>query len=210
MPFPSYSIYKAHFRVDPRLDDPAQRILPPPMNQLYYRSPPLSRIASSSNTGSTQCVRCILFPADANRQPSVVQMMTSPMAFTAQTGPRMPHPEVHMDSIAPVVAGGRAWDYHIYESLEGVSRHLSQPYIFFFPILSQDGLPFPVNGSIRDIQGHGFTEHNAWRGNIVVGKFTDRNAPFESFMDAGLADLSIIRNLIRSQGSPRPLGGLYS
>ncbi|KAJ7067940.1 hypothetical protein C8F01DRAFT_1116267 [Mycena amicta] len=167
------------------------------MNQLHYLASP------RPSPSQPQYFRCVLFPADPNRQPSVVQVMTSPMVYSAQPGPRMPHPEAHMDSIAPAVAGGRAWDYIILESLQGMNKQFSQPYIVFYPTVSQDGSPFPINASIRNIQGPNFREQDAWRGNVIIGKFADRDAPFHSFMDAGMADFPLMRNFIRSRYSPR-------
>ncbi|KAF7331759.1 hypothetical protein MKEN_00055800 [Mycena kentingensis (nom. inval.)] len=146
--------------------------------------------------------RCVLFPADSTRRPSVVEVLTSPVLYSAHPTARMPHPEVHMDS--PNSTGGaRAWDYCTINALDGIERPLSQPYIVFFPTMSQDGSPFPINQTIRDIQGPNFKDQCAWRGNVVIGKYTAANDPFNSLIDAGTQDFAIIRNLIRSRASPR-------
>ncbi|KAJ7717416.1 hypothetical protein DFH07DRAFT_1012663 [Mycena maculata] len=47
-------------------------------------------------------------------------------------------------------------------------------------------MSFPLNKCIR-IQGANYNEHAAWRGNIIIGKFCDHDAPFTSMMDASIA-----------------------
>ncbi|KAF8351244.1 hypothetical protein F5887DRAFT_936538 [Amanita rubescens] len=125
----------------------------------------------------------ILFPSDG-RPPTIVQLMTSPMIVSATqegqeaTQSRIPHPEVHMDYIAEGY-GSRAWKYQLVEALDGMNRKFQNPYIIFYPIVSRDGMPFPVNKCIRDIQGQAFVEETAWRGNIVIAKYHED--PFRVF-----------------------------
>ncbi|KAG6919323.1 hypothetical protein DXG01_007456 [Tephrocybe rancida] len=92
------------------------------------------------------------------------------------------------------------------EALDGMNRKFSNPYIIFYPTISRDGMPFPVNKSIREIQGHAYKEETAWRGNIVIAKYRDGN-PFSSMMDASMADFAILRNWLLTHGSPRQNDG---
>ncbi|KAG5727744.1 hypothetical protein E4T56_gene20791 [Termitomyces sp. T112] len=146
----------------------------------------------------------ILFPSDG-RQPSLVRLMTSPMmtphhsTFTTVSS-RIPHPEVYMDYIAEGL-GPRAWKYHLVEALDGMNRKFTNPYIIFYPIVSRDGMPFPVNKSIREIQARAFKEEAAWRGNIIIAKYRDN--PFSSMMDTSMADFAILRNYLMTHGAPR-------
>ncbi|KAF8211557.1 hypothetical protein K438DRAFT_1568554 [Mycena galopus ATCC 62051] len=149
--------------------------------------------------------QAIFFPTDG-RPPSVVQLMTShglsPTHYGSNPGPRMPHPEAHMDFIAEPsgLGGAKPWKYFIIDSLDGMNKKFSHPYIVYYPTVSRDGMPFPINKSIRDIQGPDFNEKYAWRGNIIIGKFRDHNnQPFASMMDASMADFPILKNFIRTR-----------
>lgn len=141
----------------------------------------------------------LLFPSDG-RPPHLVALMTSPASgpdphCASACRTRMPHPEIHMDYIADI--GYRAWRYHvslqnryvvkstecstwfqIVEALDGMNKKFSNPYIIFYPTVSRDGMPFPVNTCIREIQGKRFTEAAAWKGNIVIAKYCE--SPFSS------------------------------
>ncbi|KAJ7499339.1 hypothetical protein FB451DRAFT_1334787 [Mycena latifolia] len=134
--------------------------------------------------------QAILFPTDG-RPPSVVQLMTSPTHYGPNPGPRMPHPEAHMDYIAEAngLGGAKPW------------RNLPTPTLSTTPPVSRDGIPFPINKSIRDLQGPFFDERVAWRGNVIVAKYRDH--PFMSMMDASMADFPILKNFIRGRGSPQ-------
>ncbi|KAK0467904.1 uncharacterized protein EV420DRAFT_433924 [Desarmillaria tabescens] len=146
----------------------------------------------------------ILFPSDG-RPPSLVQLMTSPMTISTHhssytTSPsRMPHPEIHMDYIADGI-GPRAWKYQLVEALDGMNRKFANPYIIFYPVVSRDGMPFPVNKNIREIQGRSYKEEVAWRGNIVIAKYRDN--PFSSMMNASMADFPLLKNYLLTHGSP--------
>ncbi|KAF8076013.1 hypothetical protein FPV67DRAFT_1664326 [Lyophyllum atratum] len=154
----------------------------------------------------------ILFPADG-RQPSLVQLMTSPMTTphhgTYTSAPsRMPHPGglhgLRELQASPWVAeglGSRAWKYHLVEALDGMNRKFTNPYVIFYPTVSRDGMPFPVNKSIREIQGRAYKEETSWRGNIVVAKYRDN--PFSSMIDASMADFAILRNYLLTHGAPK-------
>ncbi|KAJ7179520.1 hypothetical protein C8R46DRAFT_643011 [Mycena filopes] len=142
--------------------------------------------------------QAILFPTDG-RPPSVVQLMTSPTQYGLLAGPRMPHPEAHMDFIAEATGLGKPWKYFIVDALDGMSKKFAHPYIVYYPVVSRDGMPFPINKSIRDIQSTEFNEKYAWRGNIIIGKFSDHDAPFSSMMNMSMADFPLLKNFIRAR-----------
>ncbi len=86
------------------------------------------------------------------------------------------------------------------EALDGMNRKFANPYIIFYPVVSRDGMPFPVNKSIKEIQGRAFREDIAWRGNIVIAKYRDN--PFSSMMNASMADFPLLKNYLSTHGSP--------
>ncbi|KAI4521626.1 hypothetical protein EV122DRAFT_271784 [Schizophyllum commune] len=147
----------------------------------------------------------LLIPSDG-RSPTLVPLATSPMSVPShgmmygQPPQRMPHPEVYMDYIAEGL-GPRAWKYQLVEALDGMNRKFTQPYVIFYPVVSRDGMPFPVNKCVREIQGRSYREELAWRGNIIVAKY--RDSPFTSMVDASMADFPIIKNYLLTHGSPR-------
>ena len=81
-----------------------------------------------------------------------------------------------------------------------MNRKFTNPYIIFYPIVSGDGMPFPVNKCIRDIQGRAFAEETAWRGNIVIAKYHED--PFTGMMHASMADFPILKNYLLTHGCP--------
>jgi hypothetical protein len=84
-----------------------------------------------------------------------------------------------------------------------MNKKFANPYILFYPVLSRDGMPFPINKCIRDIQGKSFKEQVAWRGNLVIAKYRDN--PFSSMIDASMADFPILKNYLLTHGCPRPV-----
>ncbi|KAI0662942.1 hypothetical protein C8Q70DRAFT_481189 [Cubamyces menziesii] len=145
----------------------------------------------------------IVFPAD-DRPPHVVPLMTSAHGVpSGQAEPyrcgRVPHPEVYMDYIADQL-GSQAWRYHLIEALDGMLKKFPTPYIVFYPVVSRDGMPFPVNKCIREIQSDRFDEARAWRGNLVVAKYKDVN--YSGMMDASMADFPIIKNYLSTHLAP--------
>jgi len=146
----------------------------------------------------------LLFPSDG-RNPHMVALMTSPMSIPdphaphSTHPPQMPHPEVYMDYIAEGL-GPRAWHYHLVEALDGMNKKFSQPYVVFYPVVSRDGMPFPINKCIREIQGRAFRESIAWRGNIIIAKY--RESPFSSMVNGSIADFPILRNYFMTHGAP--------
>ncbi|TEB35535.1 hypothetical protein FA13DRAFT_1811228 [Coprinellus micaceus] len=148
-------------------------------------------------------LNAILLPSDG-RPPSLVELMLSPMAHPSNPASYsnppafMPHPEVFMDYIAEIGAG--AWKYQLVEALDGMNKKFANPYIIFYPTVSRDGMPFPVNKCVKDIQGKAFKEPHAWRGNIVIAKY--RDDPFTSMIDASMADFAILKNFLLTHGCP--------
>ncbi|KAI0829350.1 hypothetical protein BC628DRAFT_1417089 [Trametes gibbosa] len=140
----------------------------------------------------------ILFPAD-DRPPQEVLLMTSPLSAPASPSNvplrcgRIPHPELYMDYIADQF-GSNAWSFHLIEALDGMLQKLPTPYIVFYPVVSRDGMSFPVNKCIREIQGDRFDEARAWRGNLVIAKYKD--ADFAVMTDASMAEFPIIKNYL--------------
>ncbi|KAI0253168.1 hypothetical protein BJV78DRAFT_246556 [Lactifluus subvellereus] len=156
-----------------------------------------------------QSFDAILFPADG-RPPHVVSLMTSPASFSnphapAQTSTaRIPHPEVHMEYIAED-PNMRAWNYFPVEALDMMNKKFANPYIIYYPVVSRDGMPFPVNRTVRDIQeevnkGRRLREDQLWRGNIVAAKFADDQ--FAQMIDASMADFPILKNFLGTHASP--------
>ena len=88
------------------------------------------------------------------------------------------------------------------EALDGMNRKFQNPYIIFYPIVSRDGMPFPVNKCTRDIQGQAFVEETAWRGNIVIAKYHED--PFTGMMHASMADFPILKNYLLTHGCSTP------
>ena len=88
------------------------------------------------------------------------------------------------------------------EALDCMTKKFATPYIIFYPLLSRDGMPFPVNKCIREIQGQVFDEARAWRGNLVVAKY--RDAEYSAMTDASMADFPIIKNYLSTHLTPRP------
>lgn len=81
-----------------------------------------------------------------------------------------------------------------------MNRKFACPYIIFYPVVSRDGMPFPINRGIREMQGPAFVEAQAWRGNIVVAKYRDN--PFSSMLNASMADFPILKNYLLTHGCP--------
>lgn len=89
----------------------------------------------------------------------------------------------------------------IYLARRSAGRHESQVREPVYPTVSRDGMPFPINKSIQDIQRRAFKEEHAWRGNIVVAKY--RENPFSSMVNASMSDFPILKNYFLTHGAPR-------
>ena len=86
------------------------------------------------------------------------------------------------------------------EALDGMNKKFTTPYVIFYPVVSRDGMPFPVNKCIREIQGSAFKEGAAWRGNIVIAKYRDDR--FSNMTDASMADFPLLKNYLSTHYSP--------
>ncbi|KAJ7603608.1 hypothetical protein DFH06DRAFT_1350066 [Mycena polygramma] len=116
----------------------------------------------------------------------------------------MPHPEAHMNDVLPTPSAQRPWGYFIIDSLDMMTAKLTRPYIVYYPTASCDGMLFPVNKTVQDIQGANLRDpdRQAWRGDILVGKINNRECPFSSMLDASMADYPIIKNYMMTHISP--------
>ena len=171
----------------------------------------------------------ILFPAD-ERPPHLVSLMTSPLTTPPNNPPepyrcgRMPHPEMYMDYIAEGL-GPRSWRFQVrdppsrsyvlsssvrsrylqlprqvIELLEGMTKKFATPFVVFYPTVSRDGMPFPINKCIKEVQGDKYQEAKAWRGNVVVAKYRDQE--YASMMDATMADFPIVKIWLSKTPAP--------
>jgi hypothetical protein len=94
-----------------------------------------------------------------------------------------------------------------------MNKKFANPYIIYYPVISRDGMPFPVNRTVRDIQeevtkGRRLPEEQLWRGNLVAAKFTDDH--FTQMIDASMADFPILKNFLGTHVSPCNNGGSSS
>jgi hypothetical protein len=89
-----------------------------------------------------------------------------------------------------------------------MNKKFAQPYIIYYPVISRDGMPFPVNRTVRDVQeevnkGRRLredTEEQLWRGDLVAAKFADDQ--FTQMMAASMADFPILKNFLSTHASP--------
>jgi hypothetical protein len=86
-----------------------------------------------------------------------------------------------------------------------MNKKFANPYIIYYPVLSRDSMPFPVNCTVRGIQeevnkGRRLCEEQLWLGNLVAAKFTDDR--FTQMMDASMADFPILKNFLGTHASP--------
>jgi hypothetical protein len=91
------------------------------------------------------------------------------------------------------------------EALDMMNKKFANPYIIYYPVVSRDGMPFPVNRTVRDIQeevnkGRRLREDQLWRGNIVAAKFADDH--YAQMIDASMADFPILKNFLGTHASP--------
>ena len=85
----------------------------------------------------------------------------------------------------------------VIDILDGMTKKFSSPYIVFYPTVSRDGMPFPVNKYIREVQGRDFfQEAKAWRGNIVIAKY--RDLEYSGMISASMADFPIVKNWLQT------------
>jgi hypothetical protein len=84
-------------------------------------------------------------------------------------------------------------------------KTFSQPYIIFYPVISKDGMAFPINQAIRAMQEEKFDESVAWRGDIIIAKFC--NNPFTSMINASMADFPLVKNFFQTARAPGSVVG---
>jgi len=129
-----------------------------------------------------------------------VDLMTSTVPTPDQSGrminTRMPHPQVHMNYIASGTQQ-RVWGFKVINNISFASN-FAFPYVVFFPILSSSGGPFPTNVNVREIQGRGFRENQAWRGDIIVAKYSDH--PFGAVINLAMSDYPLLKNWFLTHG----------
>jgi len=81
-----------------------------------------------------------------------------------------------------------------------MNKKFENPYVIFYPVLSRDGMPFPINKCVKEIQGPNYRENLAWRGNLVVAKYRDEQAT--TLMDATMADFPLLKNYLSKHYPP--------
>ena len=86
-----------------------------------------------------------------------------------------------------------------------MNKKFANPYIIYYPVISRDGIPFPTNRTVRDIQeevnkGRRLPDDQLWRGNLVAAKFADDR--FTQMMDASMADFPILKNYLGTHPFP--------
>lgn len=84
--------------------------------------------------------------------------------------------------------------------LDGMNKKFTNPYVIFYPVLSRDGMPFPINKCLKEIQGPNYRESTAWRGNLIIAKFHD--GQLSAFIDASMADFPILKNYLSKHYPP--------
>ena len=84
--------------------------------------------------------------------------------------------------------------------LDGMNKKFVNPYVLFYPVLSRDGMPFPINKCLKEIQGPNYREHLAWRGNIVIAKYGDQL--LSTLVDATMTDFPLLKNYLSTYYSP--------
>ena len=105
-------------------------------------------------------------------------------------------PEKFMNYIASI--GSSAWKTTPIRRLDEMSKDFNDPYLVFYPVVSRDGMPFPINKSIQGIQGKAYSEEYAWRGDILVIK-SDGSIGTNP-CDISMADFPIIKNWFLTHG----------
>ena len=83
--------------------------------------------------------------------------------------------------------------------LDGMNKKFANPYVIFYPVVSRDGMPFPINKCLKEIQGPNYREHLAWRGNLVIAKYRDEQ--LSALMDATMADFPLLKNYLSNHYS---------
>ncbi|KAN0141555.1 hypothetical protein V8E53_000017 [Lactarius tabidus] len=151
-----------------------------------------------------QSLDAILFPADG-RPPHVVSLIDEPGFFlnSAHTGAACPR-STHGIHCGGLQHEGLALPDHRGAGHDEQEVRKPIPSIYY-PAISRDGIPLPVNRTMRDIQeelnkGHCCCNNQLWCGNLVTAKFEDNHS--EEMMDASMADFPILKNFLATHPSP--------
>ncbi|KZS97725.1 hypothetical protein SISNIDRAFT_481620 [Sistotremastrum niveocremeum HHB9708] len=137
----------------------------------------------------------MLFPHDERGTQLVEMPVTSLTTTNTRTGEleqsTIPHPELLMD----MVAEGQLHDvcsHKVVDSLEGMTKKFTTPYVVFYGSKSRTGEAFPINKTIRQIQGSRFQESKAWRGDVIAVKYEAHS--FTRIVDCNSSDFPLLRN----------------
>lgn len=65
-------------------------------------------------------------------------------------------------------------------------------YLIFYPARQRSGAAPPVNTCIAEIQGRGYREDKAWRGDVVVAKY--RNVESGDIVSCSASDFPLVKN----------------
>ncbi|KAA1475952.1 hypothetical protein DENSPDRAFT_861002 [Dentipellis sp. KUC8613] len=145
----------------------------------------------------------LLFSSDGS-PPRLVELKASlPDPYSSQSknsnsNAQIPHPEVYMEHVAQ--DHQRPWGHQPVEALDGMNKRFTEPYMVFYPTISRDGLPFPVNLSIREIQGNAFKKHMCWCGDIIIAKY--QSSRFTVMKNMTMADYPLLKNWLAMHLSP--------
>ncbi|KAG2067681.1 hypothetical protein BDR04DRAFT_838101 [Suillus decipiens] len=147
----------------------------------------------------------LLFPSDGCKS-HMVALMSIPMLVPDPHAPYsalpawMSYSEVYMDYITKGL-GPQAWHYHLVEALDCMKKKFANPYVIFYLTVSRDGMSFPINKCIREIQRQSFREATAWHRNIIITKYQE--SPFLLMINGSIADFPILRNYFMMHNAPQ-------
>ncbi|KAH9924810.1 uncharacterized protein B0H18DRAFT_403413 [Fomitopsis serialis] len=155
------------------------------------------------NDGQMRRFDAVIFPAD-EQPPRLISLYVSPLAVPIQNASEpyrcgyVPHPEMYFDHVAPGL-GPRSWRFEPIKKLDGMLIDFPAPYLAFYPIVSSDGMVFPINKCMYEIRGKKIRSPNVWRGDIVVAKY---HSEYVALMDATMADFPLLRNWFSKKPGP--------
>ena len=91
--------------------------------------------------------------------------------------------------------------------LNGMNRKFANPYVIFYPVLSRDGMTFPINKCLKEIQGVNYHEGLAWRGDIVIAKYCDEQ--LSALVNVTMADFPLLKSYLSTHCSPAVFVSLF-
>ena len=131
----------------------------------------------------------ILFPVHGPAK--IFPLMTSldslldPVTGARRTT-RTPHPELYMSLSGSGLVCERI------ASLYGMNRTFSDAFVVFYAAGQRSEAALAVNACIAEIQGRGFREQAAWRGDVVVVKY--RNVDNGDIVCCPASDFPLVKN----------------